>query len=249
MDATVCPQCGSHAVHVVATSDGLHISSCQSCSWSGPMCFGRIFDPNNVKCSGGKDPTYWSVQNGHDRAQCKYIEQCKSCQEARVNSTLFPTRQGVRGIPANIPGIPSNTFRPQTPPVQTLPQTQPQVQHTVQYGQMQVQPAQQVRPVQPLMQQQQTPAARPQTNYGGYYAGQPQQQPVFLVPPDQAMMPMAVPQNHPQPGAQVPSYLTVPEPNSGSVVSMVILSMLRAALKGMFHTAANMMDHFPWGNP
>ena len=68
-----------------------------------------------------------------------------------------------------------------------------------------------------------------------------------LVTPAQAVMPMLVPQNYVQPGTQVPAYLTVPEPYSQNVFSMMFSSILRAGLKGMFVTAANMMDHIPWG--
>jgi hypothetical protein len=105
-------------------------------------------------------------------------------------------------------------------------------------------PMQQMQTMQ-TMQQQQRPVV-----------AQPQQIPVHVptmgspmawVPPQQAAMPLYVPQNYPSPGMQVPSYLTAPEPMDHGVVPVLINSCLRAALKGAFHTAANILDHIPWG--
>lgn len=67
------------------------------------------------------------------------------------------------------------------------------------------------------------------------------------ITPQQASVPAQVPQNYPQPGAQVPAYLTVPEPVEQGLPRMILNAVLRAALKGAFHTAANLMDHVPWG--
>jgi hypothetical protein len=104
---------------------------------------------------------------------------------------------------------------------------------------------QQVQQPQPVLQPPRVPQAtypqQPQAMY-------PQQQmPTYMVDPAQAHMPAFVPQNHVQMGAQVPAYLTVPEPYNGKLLPMVCNSMMRAGLKGMLWTAANMMDHFPWG--
>lgn len=259
METTLCPHCRRSSVSVTARSDGAEESRCTTCGWTGPMCFGQKHDPNNVKCTGGQDPTYWSGAD-HLRRRCSYYNQCQEAMavQARQNVEVkLPMYGGLPTMPNNsvaqkhpvLPPMPSMGALTQQQPQRTQ---QPQMQAPLQQVSLQQalaqrapQQQQQVLPRPQAMPQPQQ--AMPQQAYGGYYAGQQQQVPVYLVQPQYAPMPAVVPQNHVQPGMQVPAYLTVPEPYNGHFAPMFINSVMRAGLKGMFHTAANLMDHFPWG--
>lgn len=114
-----------------------------------------------------------------------------------------------------------------------------------------------VFPVQPARppQQQQLVQVKPAQNQPVYQ--QPQQaqyypQPVQqqLVPPQQAQVPYMVPMNFAPAYAQMPGYLTVPEPvipgqHWGKRLGF---SVVRSMLKAGGHTVANFFDHCPF-NP
>jgi len=273
MEHTLCPQCERVSVKVVTDYRGAEESLCSTCNWKAGACFGRLLDPNNVKCAGGVDPTYWSDE-GNKRRRCTHYEACQRAMmyarqqiEVKNPPPAFGQAQGhlPQMPPAPVPMLqqvaapqaspPKHPVLPPMPgmasaptPVQQHPvQAQPQAQNVVPLQQalqtrMTAQPMQQ----QVLQRPQQAPQGQMQV-YGGYYAGQPQQVPVYMVDPRYAQVPSAVPQNHVQPGAQVPAYLSVPEPYNGQFMPMFVSSLMRAGLKGMFSQAANLMDHVPWG--
>lgn len=266
MDHTLCPQCGQVSVRVVSDYRGAEESRCSVCNWRAGACFGQLHDSNNVKCSGGVDPTYWSDE-GNKRQRCTHYEACQRAmmsarQQIEVKSPPPAFGQGhlpqmppapapmqqytpvQQGSPLKHPVLPPMPGMMSTPaPVQQAAPNVVSVQQA-----LQARAAQPAQPVQQVLQrpQQQVPQG-PMQVYGGYYAGQPQQVPVYMVDPRYAQVPSAVPQNHVQPGAQVPAYLSVPEPYNGNFAPMFINSLMRAGLKGMFSQAANLMDHVPWG--
>lgn len=269
MEPKHCPQCRRFTVQNATKPDGSEEARCQTCGWDGPKCFGRLHDETNVKCKGGADPTYWDA--GHVREKCSFFDKCKEAQQVttpRQEQTVFgmmsttppPNRVGPPVLPPvtapRIPPPPTPTAAPPRPPaitpVASMPQQPSYQQVSLQQG-LQI-AAQQQQAAQAQQAAQQAAYAQPRLPlaYGhpvpSYGYGQPNvNYSGMMVPPEQAMMPALVPQNHLQPGMQVPSYLTVPEPYKGKLVPMLFNSMFRAAFKGMFHTAANLMDHFPWG--
>lgn len=252
MHTTLCPTCHRSTAGIATKADGSEESRCTACGWVGPFCFGHKHDPNNVQCAGGQDPTYWN--SGHTRTECSMFEACRQAQAARQNieikpPTPTPTNQvPTQPYPVMPPAQPTPP-RAAQPPVQqyqypqqqpTPPQYQPPQQPLQQY--QQYQQYQQHQPMQQYQQQQALQQTRPQQVPMQQY--QPNQ--VYYVQPQYAQTPCMVPQNYAQPGAQVPSYLTVPEPYEGSVAKMVALSVMRAGLKGMMHMAANLLDHVQW---
>lgn len=266
MEPRQCPSCGRRSMSVVQNADGSEQTRCSTCGWVGPFCFGLKHDRNNPKCAGGPDVSFWS-SDSHRREPCSYYGKCQEAtvQQARqqieikslpvVSNNVFPqnTVQGTQ-FPQNTVSRPHPVLpqMPSMPPMASMPQAQ-----APQTNMMSLQQALQHRqalptPVQPQYAQPQqvlprAPQSVPQT-YGGFYHGQQQQVPVYYVAPQNAMVPMAVPQNHVAPGSQVPSYLTVPEPYNGAFMPMFMASVMRAGLKGMFLTASNLMDHVPWGS-
>ena len=69
-----------------------------------------------------------------------------------------------------------------------------------------------------------------------------------MVPPYVASYgPQMVPMPYQQPGAQMPGYLSVPEPIDPRVPLWLrfLLSIGRAAFKAIFHTGAHLVDHEP----
>ena len=101
--------------------------------------------------------------------------------------------------------------------------------------------SQTVQPAQPTTQTVQ----QNQQVHPGYY-----QQPTWnnqqMVPPYIASYgPQMVPMPYQQPGAQMPGYLTVPEPIDSRVPLWIrfLLNIGRAAVKAIFHTGAHMADH------
>ncbi len=247
MDSKLCPRCAWDSVYITEKSDGSEESRCAICGWSGPTCFGRLHDATNVKCIGGNDPTRWSEQDGHTRHRCSFFDKC---QEAQLNTVRqnIEFKEPVLGMAASSPYpiVQQPRVLPVMPGAPGMPVMQQAPQPAMAFRPQQaVQPVQQAAPVQGM--QPARPAAPAQGYPQGYptYVGQTMQP--YMVPPDLAPMPSYVPQNHVQPGAQVPSYLTVPEPHSGKLGPMFFNTIMRAAFKGMFHAAANLMDHFPWG--
>jgi hypothetical protein len=72
--------------------------------------------------------------------------------------------------------------------------------------------------------------------------------------PMMAMMPYAVPVNYQMPGAQMPGYLTIPEPvvEGQHWSSRLFFNVARSMAKASGHTVANFFDHSPinpWPTP
>ena len=235
-----CPGCGRHSVREASRTDGSEESRCTACGWAGPLCFGKKHDPENVKCAGGNDVSYWSGTT-HKREACKYFAQCKEAQMIRQEVSLSP--------PINLGLAP----RPQVQPsyVQQAAQPAPFLAGPMQLQQPLGMPAaspqvMQMQPAQP-MPQPPVQQVQPMQIYGGYYPAAAQQAPTYFVPPEHAQMPMAVPQNHVAPGVQALSFLTVPEPVEQGWWGMLANSLGRAGLKALGLTLANVSDHAPWG--
>lgn len=245
MAHTECPRCRRKTVEVVAGADGVpEKSRCNSCGWEGPKCFAQKWDPNSPKCQGGADPTNW--ENGtHVRQKCSFEVRCRTAQDRANKEQLIPTMSVLTRPRQQVEvSAPTNgMYIPQQTPV--MAPTAPQQMVTRQ----QVQSMQStLRPV--TVQHQQVVTRPVQPTQGQVY---PVQAPMMgsamaWVPPEHAAAPTYVPQNYPQPGMQVPAYLTNPEPVGQSIVPLFLNSMFRAAFKGAFHTAANLMDHVPWGS-
>lgn len=267
MDFIECPRCKRKTVHTVERGGTVEKTRCSSCGWTGPKCFGQRWDPNSPKCQGGADPTNWEGST-HVRPKCSFESRCSAAMDKNnkeqliqpMNMLTKPKQQ----VEINTGGMQLPQQTSIQPPAQTVAQAravpprqtivqpeparnvsvsvtqghrpqyqQPQPQYRqAQYQQQYQQPRQQM--LQP--QQQQMPVQAPSMGT-----------PMAWVPPQQAQQPMYVPQNYPQPGMQVPAYLTAPEPVEQGIVPMFFNSMARAAFKGAFHTAANLMDHVPWG--
>lgn len=240
-----CPRCKRKSVGVVTSAAGTpEKSRCGSCGWEGPKCFAQKWDPTSPKCKGGADPTNWA--NGtHVRPKCSFEAHCGSAQDKMNKEQLIPamnmlTRPKQQVEVTGGMAIPQQTTAVQ--PRQVVPQ--PPRQTVVQRPTAAVQRTNGVSlSVQQAPAQARTPTPQHPVNIQAPGMGSP----MAWVQPQQAATPALVPQNYPQPGMQVPAYLTAPEPMEQGIVPMFFNSMARAAFKGAFHTAANLMDHVPWG--
>lgn len=259
-----CPRCRRHTVSIIEQGGAAVKTRCSSCGWEGPKCFGQHWDPNNQKCQGGADPTNWGG-GSHVRPKCTFEPSCSTEQDRRSKGRLIPamnmlsrpkqqvevTGGGLQVPQQSVAVQPPQQARLAPPPQQTPAAVSPQQRQTITHRQapapvqaqtggvtLSVRAAQQQQTVRYQAPQpgQQIPVQAPQMGTA-----------MAWVPPQQAAVPMFVPQNYPQPGAQVPAYLTTPEPIEQGIVPMFFNSCMRAAFKGMFHTAANLMDHVPWG--
>ena len=242
MESALCPSCRRHTVQTACNANGSEESVCASCGWVGPLCFGVKHDPNNVKCAGGNDPSYWSGAT-HQREACSFYGRCQEAMSMNVpvRQQIEPnTSPTILGMIPSRPVAPTPTPHPVMPPAMTpgtsqtyptpiqqmsslqqalanqtrLPAPLPQVQQTYQaQPQYPVQSMYQ-RPVQQGTQTQAYPVQQQQAYavHGSYFASQPQHMPVQLVAPENASVPAYAPQNHILPGVQSGSFLTVPEP-------------------------------------
>lgn len=78
--------------------------------------------------------------------------------------------------------------------------------------------------------------------------------PPHMAYPQMAMMPYMVPMNFQWPGAQMPGYLTVPEPVAVGQhwMTRLFYNIARSMAKASGHTVANFFDHTtinPWQTP
>lgn len=73
----------------------------------------------------------------------------------------------------------------------------------------------------------------------------------YVRPWEAAQGPQYVPANYQMPGAQIPGYLTNPEPVTGDVgwARRLFHELTRSALKSMCHTGANFFDHTSFSIP
>lgn len=250
-----CPDCGQIAVQLLSPPGVQERSQCSICGWEGPRCFGMKWDAQSPKCQGGADPTHWD-ESTHVRPKCSFEPSCGAANPQKAKEQLQPMtllmkpKQKVEvARPMQMPGPATGLQQPRAPALvrqhqqaptahrpMLRPHSQVSMQHPVTHH-----PQQQVAPPRAPV-----AAAQHQPQAGAHQPPSPGTA-MAWVPPDQAQVPAYVPQNYQQPGMQVPAYLTAPEPQSQGVMSMIMNSCARAALKGAFHTAANLVDHVPWG--
>ena len=185
-------------------------------------CFGKSWMTIPTLCDGGLDPTYVNPSNGSNRRdKCGWFSQCASRTNAsRMGNQpqqIVPREQLVqRHQQVAQPTSPWAPFR--------------QAASTIMSRAAGMQPA----PQQVLAPQQQQ-----------MYYQQQQMMPNQMVHPSVAMMPYAVPMNHQMPGAQMPGYLTTPEPvlENQHWLTRLMLNVARSMGKASGHTVANFFDH------
>lgn len=194
-------------------------------SWT---CFGRLWEKGQVECEGGFDLAYAAPHTRSKlRQRCSAYEDCKS--KVMWNRQVVPTNSLVR---PQVPALTAPPMIPVPPPVPLMYQKPPQ--YPVPYPQQQAPQPQQYYPQyqqqQYYQQQQQYPVAPP---------GQ--------VPPWVAQYgPQNVPTPYQQPGAQMPAYLTVPEPHDGNPWWVRLANeILRSIAKAIGHSTASFFDHNP----
>lgn len=187
-----------------------------------PSCFGKQWEANHPECKGGTDPLYVNPKTGsHVRDRCKWYSQCAQ------KTVGTRTQQRTGGV---IP--PQQILRP--PPAPPAPNFAPPMpnQNT------------QARAAPPPLPAQQPQMAQPMYQQPVYHNNMP------YVQPQMAAMPSAVPMNHAMEGAQVPSFVMVPEPylNDGtSHGKRLARTMFRSMGKAAGIAFANYMDYYPFG--
>lgn len=180
-----------------------------------PGCFGHLWAPTAVECKGGLDPGYTNPTN-----QSNKRDQCQwysSCA-TRTAATRLSANQPPP-VPQQI--IPTNRLMPPAP---------------VAYQPGPGRPVQ----VQPGYSQQQQSYYHPAPPNPVPYGNIPQ------VPIHQAWYgPTHVPMAYQLPGAQMPSYLAVPEPVTSGTTwwGRLLLEALRAMMKAAFHQGSHYVDH------
>lgn len=194
-------------------------------------CFGKSWDGGNILCRGGLDPTYVHPKTGsNQREACGWFRECA----ARTNAV----RIGIGNQPQQV--IPQNRLVNKPQQQQFMQSTSPwapfhQTAATL-MNRLPIQQQQQVyHPQQMMMQPQQMM--------------QPQ-----MAHPMMAMMPYVVPVNYQMPGAQMPGYLTIPEPivEGQHWLPRLFYNIVRSMAKASGHTAANFFDYSPinpWPTP
>lgn len=207
-----------------------------------PPCFGKLWDPHDVECTGGPDAAFKDANGNHVRERCVFFEQCgATCQAAAITTPPHLTQLRPNNTPP-----PGRTTYPQTFGTQ-LPQTTPTTLTAApnSYQQQHQQQNQQHQLIQQLLQQitvlqRNTPNAMmmaPQQ-----LQQQQQQQPYQMMPGYQQMMPV---------NFAIPQYLTVREERApdGSVWGMLLREIARSMGKSFGHTLSNFFDSTPWYGP
>lgn len=184
-----------------------------------PTCYGTQWSATASECVGGPDPAYTHPQTGaHVRERCGWYQSC-AATSANARTALIQPSSLIRSLP-----------QPPPPPTQVLPRPIPQS---------------------PFI-----PPKLPQP-YAGYSPVQqqpqypyqvPHQMPYNLVPPWIAQQgPTLVPVQYQQPGSQISSYLTVPEPTipGENWFLRLFREIFRSIFKASAHTTASFFDHTP----
>ncbi len=190
-----------------------------------PVCFGKSWEAKAVQCQGGLDPAYVNPQTGSNRRdRCAWYTHCAS------RTSAYKLRNPQQQL------VPVQQVVRRPAPAQPQPMApQPSFMQPVHQAAMTF--ANGVL---------QGTSGQPQVQYA-------QPAPV-MVHPAMASTPWAVPMNYPIPGAQMPSYLTVPEPvvEGRGWGLRLFLNVVRAMVKGGSTTVANFVDHTPiqtWPQP
>lgn len=194
-----------------------------------PDCFGsHLWSATEKECIGGPDPGYaHPVSGARVRERCRWYQ---SCASVSAQNKLVPSQSLVRA-PAVQPPIPQ-AIPPgvQAPPKPVAPN-----------------PVLGARP--PLHVQQPSFTYQPQpVVQAGYPQQQQLQQYMSYAPPYVAQLgPAQIPMPYQQPGAQMPAYLTMPEPvrPGDSALGVLARTLFRAALKAIGHALASFVDHTP----
>lgn len=198
-----------------------------------PICFGNG-DEKDVLCAGGNDVAYINPEDGsHRRGRCNWFSQCVA-KAAAQPSSFIPTanlhkRHGAQ-MPQHPPGAPhpsvQHAFHPAGVPPMSQRVAPPHPQH---------QPVQNYNPYRPQMVPQQ------------HAPPQQQQQQQLMVPPPTVLSPQPM-AYYQWPGAQMPGYLTVPEPYTPEQhwMGRLVRTITRSMLKAGGHSIANFFDHNPF---
>lgn len=195
-----------------------------------PDCFGtHLWSATDKECIGGPDPGYTHpVSGAHTRERCKWYQTCATASaQNRTQSQLIPPQNLVRQPPP-------------APPPQAVPAIPPGVQP----------PPRPVAPPPGLAPR--APLHQPQPFYSQYpqqpQPVQPVYQPPMFVPPYVAQMgPAQIPMQYQQPGAQMPAYLTMPEPiePGDGAIKVLARTLFRSMLKAFGHSLSSFVDHTP----
>lgn len=186
-------------------------------------CFGFSWNGGDPQCAGGLDPVY---TNPKAKSSINPNGDPRIPIHRRDRCVWFSQCAHQTNF---------NKMRGHVTPITVAGDVRPQ--HVAPRSQV-VRPAQGTVPVQ---QPQPSPGYYPQSQYA-----QPQSQ---MVPPYIASYgPQVVPMPFQQPGAQMPGYLSVPEPIDPSIPGWLraILSLIRVALKAICHQGSHMADHEPF---
>lgn len=220
---------------------------------SPPSCFSREWEEDNAECKGGLDPLFLDDDGGHKRPGCTWYRSCGEAFNTRNSPTNGPPLIPVHNL--------TRPFQPPTPVAQTPWQAMANVAKTLNApAPAPPPPMTMMRPQIPTFHQQTSAPvyAQPQPTYQQQqqhfqHAPQFQQNPyaVQMVAPQYATVPQYVPMNYAMPGAQVPSFITVPESPEGSWKERLLYSLVRGMAKAAGLIIAGWFDHNPikpWGS-
>ena len=201
-----------------------------------PPCFGKLWDPHDVECTGGPDAAFKDANGNHVRERCVFFEQCGAIRQADTRVTAPPTPPPyLTQLHPNAPP-PGRTTYPQTFGGQ-VPRTTPTALAAM-ANPYQQQQQQQQQLIQQLLQQ----VAALKQNTQNTMMGMPPQHPQQMVPGYQQMMPV---------NFAIPQYLTVREERTpdGTVWGMLGREIARSMGKSFGHTLSNFFDSTPWFGP
>ncbi len=186
-----------------------------------PKCFGtNLWSATVPACVGGPDAGYvHPVNTTRNREKCKWYQACASASgRARAQTTVIPPQNLVRTQP------------------------QPTMAASVQPPPRPVAPHPSLSSARPPLHQPQPQYQQPQ--YAGQYQQPAQQGPV--APPFVAQAgPAHVPIQQQWPGAQMPAYLSMPEPidpNEGAAKPLG-RTLVRSAFKALGHSFSSFFDN------
>lgn len=189
-------------------------------SQEGPSpCYGLSWSSNDVKCTGGLDPTYNDDDGSHQRPKCSYFHACGARKAARD-------------------GEQQRVFQIRTTQLQQQAQQAQQVP-------LQVPTAQAIIPHQPQVPVSAIAQQHYQRMLDTYRVSQqPQVQQAMPYPGMSLPIASYMPVNY-----YMPPYLSVPEPLNGSYASMLGRTVLRSMLKSVGHSIAAVLDTVPFAQP
>ena len=200
-----------------------------------PSCFAKSWDPNHVECKGGLDPAYTNpITATKMREKCSWFNSCSQAMHkpAPVAPQIVPpTALLQRAVAATTP-----IKMPPSPPAHVPPRPPVYTGSATQYSLPTVHaPAPQVAHAPPMQQ----PVAPQMPMY------QQQMVPQQYAPPHVAQFgPAFVPMPYQLPGAQMPQYLTVPEPTNDNVpwYLQLMRELGRSMVKAFGHQLAAHVD-------